>query len=48
MPFKIVKKSNGRYKVINKITGKVHAKNTTLKKAKSQIKLIEYLDKSSK
>jgi len=48
MPYKIIKKSNGRYKVINKITGKVHSKDTTLEKAEKQIKLMEYLDSKKK
>ena len=44
MPYKIIKKSNGRYKVINKDTGKIHASNSTLKNAEKQIRLMEYLD----
>ena len=39
MPFQIKKISN-YYKVINKQTGKVYAKHTTLAKAKSQIRLL--------
>ncbi len=44
MPYQIKKLSNGKFQVINKITGKVHAKSTTKTKAKKQIKLMEYLD----
>lgn len=44
MPFLITKLSNGKYQVKNKETGKIHSKGTTLKKAKGQVKLIEYLD----
>jgi len=44
MPYEIKKLQNGKFQVINKITKKVHAKGTTLGKAKKQIKLMEYLD----
>ena len=44
MPYQIIKNKDNTYKVVNKITGLVHAKNTTLEKAKKQIKLMEYLD----
>lgn len=40
MPYKIVKLKKG-YKVVNRITGKVHAKHTSLLKAKAQIRLME-------
>ena len=31
MPFEIIKLPKNKYKVINIITGKIHAKSTTLK-----------------
>jgi len=45
MPYKIEKCNVcgcGTYKVINKLTGKVHAKHTTLKKAQAQVRLVLY------
>ena len=50
MPYSIIKlpgKKNS-YQVINRITGKVHAYDTTLQKAKSQIRLMEMLDAHKK
>ena len=44
MPYKIVKKSARRYSVINPKNGKIHAKNTTLKRAKSQVRLLNAID----
>ena len=53
MPYKIIrlkcqsKKKNcksKRYKVINKKSRKVYSKNTTLKKAKGQIRLLKSLE----
>jgi hypothetical protein len=44
MPYKLMKLKNNKYRVINKITGKVHAKSTTLKKAEKQIRLMQWLD----
>jgi hypothetical protein len=41
MPYEIVKKKSGKYEVINRITGKIHAKGTTLNKAKAQVRLLE-------
>lgn len=41
MPYKIIKNRNQiGYKVVNKKTGKVLSKNTTLENAKKQIRLI--------
>lgn len=46
MPYTIRKLPNKyRYKVYNSISGKVHAKNTTLKKAKRQVALLTKLSK---
>lgn len=49
MPYKIEKCKEcgcGTYKVITTTTGKVHAKHTTLAKAKAQVRLLE--EKKSK
>ena len=48
MPHEIKKLKNGKYQVKNKITGKIHAKSTTLQKAQSQVKLMEYMDNLKK
>ena len=39
MPYEIQKDGKG-YRVVNRITGKVHAKHTSLAKAKAQIRLL--------
>ena len=44
MPYQIIQISPRRYAVVNSITGKVHAKNTTLTKAKKQIHLMQMID----
>ena len=46
MPYKIVKNKGKKnsYKVINKDNNSVKAKDTTLKKAKAQIRLLHYID----
>jgi hypothetical protein len=44
MPFEIRHLGNrGHYEVINVETGEVHAKDTTLKKAKAQMRLLSRL-----
>jgi len=48
MPYKIIKKKDGKYKVINAITHKIHAKNTTYIKALKQIRLMQMLDSKKK
>lgn len=45
MPFKIIPVGNNKVKVVNKKTGKVLSKKTTIEKAKKQINIIEGLDK---
>jgi len=42
MPFQILKVGRA-YAVINAVTGQVHAKHTSLKKAKAQIRLLHML-----
>jgi hypothetical protein len=47
MPYQIRKiryKGKSAYKVVDKFKKKVHAKHTTLKKAKAQIKLLSKVD----
>jgi len=39
MPF-VIKKEGTHYKVINKLTGKIHAKHTTKAKAMAQVRLL--------
>ena len=48
MPYIIKKLASGKYQVKNKITGKIHAKGTTLTKAKAQIKLMGWVDNHKK
>jgi hypothetical protein len=45
MPYEITKVSRGQYEVSNPETGKVHAKHTSLKKAKAQVRLLYSLEK---
>lgn len=40
MPYRIEKVGN-RYRVVNAVTGKVHAKGTSKKKAQAQIRVME-------
>jgi hypothetical protein len=40
MPYVLRKNRNRSYKVMNAVTGKVYARNTTKKKAKAQIRLL--------
>lgn len=44
MPYEINQIANGKYSVINPESNTVHAKETTLKKAKSQVRLLHALD----
>jgi hypothetical protein len=50
MPYDIKKKPGAktRFKVVNTKTGYVHAKNTTLTKAQSQLRLLKQLEKKKK
>jgi hypothetical protein len=43
MPYEM-KKVDGKYKVVNKETGKVHAKATSKKKAQAQMRLLHGVD----
>ena len=44
MPEIIVRLKNGKYQVRNRQTGRIHAKSTTLAKARAQVRLIMYQD----
>jgi len=39
MPYKMTKLKSGKYRVVNRQTGKVRAKATTMKKAKALIRM---------
>ena len=43
MPY-LIRKSGKYYKVINSLTGCIHAQHSTLPKAKAQIRIMEYFD----
>ena len=45
MPYKKIKLPNkNKYKVVNKKTGEIKAKNTTKEKADNQIRLLNYVE----
>jgi len=44
MPYQILKNTDGSYKVINRDTGRVHAKHTTLENARKQVRLMYMID----
>ena len=44
MPYQILKNNDGRYRVVNCETGRVHARDTTMENAKKQIRLLEAVD----
>jgi len=44
MPYQIIRNKDGTFKVINRITGRVHSKHTTLANAKAQIRLMRAKD----
>lgn len=44
MPYRIEPNGDGTYKVVNAITGKVHAKRTSKERAEKQIRLMEAVD----
>lgn len=48
MPLTITKLKGGKYKVVNKKTGKVHSKATTLSNAQKQVRLINMIDAMKK
>ena len=43
MPY-LIRKSEKYYKIINSLTGRIHAQHTTLPKAKAQIRIMGYFD----
>lgn len=46
MPYEITRLANKKFQVINSETGKIHAKQTTLKNAKKQLSLLERLQEA--
>jgi len=48
MPYKIIKKENGKYKVKNIDNGKIVAKDTTMARAKKQIKFLGMIEGKKK
>ena len=48
MPFAILPDGRGHYRVINKLTKRVHAKHSTLAAAHSQVRLLESVSKDRK
>ncbi len=44
MPYKIIPLGDSRFRVINKDTGRVTAKNTTRKKAVGQLRLLYFIE----
>jgi hypothetical protein len=40
MPYEVIRIGPGKYKVINKDTGKVHAKGTSKKNADAQVRIM--------
>jgi hypothetical protein len=43
MPYEILRLPNKKFRVINSVTGEIHAKNTTFKNAKKQLSLLQRL-----
>ena len=49
MPYKLIKvKGKNLYKVINEISGKLHSKASTKENAEKQIRLMEFLDNTTR
>lgn len=48
MPYKIIKKPNGKYKVKNLDSGKIISKDTTMARAKKQISFLGMIDGKKK
>jgi hypothetical protein len=44
MPYEIEKLDNGKYKVFNSLTGHVFSKKTTLPRAKSQVRYLQFVN----
>ena len=40
MPYQIKKLNNGHYQVLNELTGRIHARDTTHKKAMTQLHIL--------
>lgn len=48
MPYTEIHHADGTVSVINRVTGKVHAKRTTPEKASAQIHIMEQADRGEK
>ena len=48
MPYKILKLKTGKFRVVNAITHKVHAKSTSYSNALKQIRLMGMMDARKK
>lgn len=48
MPYRLVPLGGGKYRVENAVTGKVHAKRTTKRKAEQQIRLMRSIDQGKR
>lgn len=48
MPYSLIKNRSGSFSVVNTKTGYVHAKDTTEKKAKAQIRLLYMMESKDK
>jgi hypothetical protein len=45
MPYKLIKLSNGKYRVVNALTGKIHARATSRQRAVAQIRIMRRAEK---
>ena len=48
MPYEIKHVSRNKFQVINRISGKLQSKGTTLEKAEAQVRLMQYMDAKKK
>ena len=48
MPYTISRNANGTCKLVNKVTGKVHAKASTKANVEKQLRLLEMMDNRKK
>jgi hypothetical protein len=48
MPYQLIRLKGNKYRVINKLTGKIHSSETTKDKAEAQIRLLEMFENMKK
>lgn len=48
MPYAIIRNPNGTYKLVNRNTGKVHAKASTKANVEKQLRFLEMIDHMKK